>query len=160
MRHEPIDIGALLDRFRAGRRRFEGLLATIPLPRQIDTPPERGGGARDLVARFAGWLDDANDRIPRLLAGAPCVEYDVAAFEAAAAQRAAEWTLQQVLGAFRRAADRFDVMIAESDPGELAESPEVVAWLSAVAGRLMDAHMDGLERLAARSSGDVEAGAI
>jgi len=52
------------------------------------------------------------------------------------------------------------VMIAESDPGELAESPEVVAWLSTVAGRLMDAHIDDLERLATRSSGDVEAGAI
>jgi len=152
MQINPSDIGALLDRFRADRSRLEGLLAAIPPSRQLDAPHgERS--ARNLVAQLAAWLNEANDRIPRLLAGAPSVEYDVAAFDAAAAERVADWTPRQALGAFRRAADRFDVMIAESDPGELIESDEVVAWLRAAAGCLMDAHIAGLERLVARRSG-------
>jgi hypothetical protein len=95
-------------------------------------------------------LDEANDRIPRLLAGAPSVGYDVDAFNAAAVERAAGWTPQQAFGAFRRAADRYEAIVGESDPADLAENDDVMRWLRSVATTLIDEHFDEIERIASR----------
>jgi hypothetical protein len=127
-------------------------------PRHLCRPGKRG--ARDLLARVAAWLNEANDRIPRLLAGAPSVTYDRGAFDAEAAAHAAGWTPEQIFGAFRRAADRYDAIIAESSAEELADSDVVMRWLRTVADTLMNDHFDDLDRLASGRSpidGDAQA---
>ena len=138
----------LLDAFRAGRREFTRRYAAIrPEHRMTATAPD-AWSARDLIAHAAAWIGEANDRIPRLLAGAPSVEYDVDAFNAAAVARAAAWTPDQALAAFRRAADRFEAIVAETDAAEIADSEDAMAWLESIALRVMDEHFADLDRLA------------
>ena len=148
------EVGSLLDQFRESRRAFESRLRAVPFELHDRIPPGEAWGLRDLVAHAAAWLEEANDRIPRLLAGAPSLAYDVDAFNAAAVERAADWTAQQALGAFRRAADRYDVIVSESDPADLAESDEVMRWLRSVGSALMNEHFGEIERIAARLAAD------
>ena len=148
----PSDVPALLDEFRASRREFLARLRSIP-PERRDVPPAPGAwSARDLVAHAAAWLEEADDRIPRLLAGAPSVSYDRDAFNAAAIARAAGWTCEQALTLFRRAADRFEAIVSDSDAEELADIEDVMAWLRNVAHTLMNEHFDQLDRLATPAS--------
>jgi hypothetical protein len=143
------DVQLLLERFRSSRRAFVGRLDRIaPQSRPGAEWPE-AWSAREIVVSVAVWLDVANDRIPRLMAGAPEVEYDRGAFKEAALARAEGWSYEQVLGAFRRAADRFDMMIAESNADELASEPPVMRWIECVAGTLMEQHAAELDRLSA-----------
>ena len=137
----------LLAEFRANRQEFQRRLLSLPFERFAMPPGPGVWSAHDLVAAIAAWLDEANDRIPRLLAGAPAMTYDVHAFNAAAVARAQDWTPEQTLGAFRRAADRFEAIVADTDPGEIAESPEAVAWLTAMARTAMCDHFADIDRL-------------
>jgi len=154
MSDEPTgtDVQRLLEEFRASRDEFQRRLARIPFERWTLTPAAGGWCTRDLVAHVAAWLDEANDRIPRLMLGVPGAVYDVDAFNAAAVERAGDWSPQQTLGAFRRAADRYETIVAESDAADLTDSEDVIAWLRGVAGGLMNEHFDDLDRLAAAAS--------
>jgi hypothetical protein len=143
------DVQLLLEQFRSSRREFVGRLDRIaPHGRPAATLPG-AWSAREIVVCVAAWLDEANDRIPRLIAGAPEVEYDRDAFKDAALVRAEGWSYEQALGNFRRAADRFDMMIAESNADELASEPPVMRWIEFVAGTLMEKHAAELDRLSA-----------
>lgn len=143
------DVTAYLEEFRASRRELMRRLAAIPVE-QRDVPPDAGAwSARDLLAHIAAWIDEANDRIPRLMAGASSNEYDVDAYNAAAVARAAAWTPDQALGAFRRAADRFEAIVAESDPAELLDSDDVMLWLRSIAGAVINEHFGDFDRLGA-----------
>lgn len=137
-----------LERFRANRREFTRLVGLIPSERRLAPAASGEWSARDVVAHVAAWIDEANDRIPRLLAGAPPAVYDVDAFNAAAVARATGWTPDQAMGAFRRAADRFEAIIGESDAEEIAGCPDAVAWLRGLADRVMTEHFADLTRLA------------
>jgi hypothetical protein len=159
-RHKLADtneVGRLLVQFRESRREFERRVRAVPFERQTWVPPGEAWSVRDLTAQVAAWLAEANDRIPRLLAGAPSVPYDVDEFNRVAVARAASWTAEQTFGAFRRVADRFDVIVGESDPADIAESDDAMQWLRGVAGALMSEHVADLDRLAAAlSAGDAE----
>ena len=140
--------------FRASRREFLARLQRIPPARRDVALAPGEGSSRDLVAHIAAWLEEADDRIPRLLAGAPSVTYDLDTFNAATVSRAAGWTCDQALTFFRRAADRYEAIISDSDADELAENEDVVAWLHSLARRLMNDHFDDLDRLAAAPGDD------
>jgi hypothetical protein len=142
----PDDVPALLERFRANRREFTARLDRIAPERRTSAPSPDAHNAHAIVVLVAAWLDEAIDRIPRLMAGAPETEYDRTAFETAALSRAEPWTYDQANGAFRRAADRFDVMIAESSAAELTSEPPVICWLTFVAGDLIERHIGDLDR--------------
>ncbi len=145
----PDDVPTLLERFRANRRDLTARLDQIAPERRTSAPSPNAHSAHATVVLVAAWLDEANDRIPRLMAGAPETEYDRTAFETAALARAESWTYDQAYGAFRRAADRFDVMIAESSAAELASEPPVICWLVFVAGDLTEQHTGDLDRVLA-----------
>ncbi|MGH2588123.1 MAG: DinB family protein [Dehalococcoidia bacterium] len=142
----------LVEAFRASRREFQRRLDRIPFERWMLTPSGGGWCTRDLVAHVAAWLDEANDRIPRLMLGVSGVQYDVDAFNAVSVERAGDWSPQQTLGAFRRAADRYETIVGESDPDDLVDSEDVLAWLRSMAGVLMNEHLGDLDRLAAVTS--------
>ncbi len=146
MTNVPDDVHTLLERFRANRRDLTARLDQIAPERRTSAPSPDAHSAHTIVVLIAAWLDEANDRIPRLMAGAPETEYDRTAFETAALARAESWTYDQAYGAFRRAADRFDVMIAESSALELASEPPVICWLTFVAGDLIERHIGDLDR--------------
>jgi hypothetical protein len=135
-------VNALLETFRTGRRDFQQRLLLLPPDRRPSPPDPDDWSARDLFALGAAWLDEANDRIPRLLAGAPPVSYDVDAFNRAAVARAQGWSADQALGAFRRAADRFEAIVESSDPDDIAEVPAVIAWLTAMTAAVMGGRFD------------------
>jgi hypothetical protein len=142
------EVRQLLDEFRANRREFVRRL--LPLPPEVRTEPLTGGwSARDLIAHIAAWLDEANDRIPRLLAGAPSRPYDVNAFNAAAVARAQDWTAEQTLAAFRRAADRFEAIVGESDTADIADSEDALTWVRSAARDLMTEHYAEIDALVA-----------
>lgn len=147
------DVSLLLERFRESRRAFRERLDRIPPDAHTRAAAPGEWSARELVIHVAAWLDEANDRIPRLMAGAPDMTFHSDAFNAAAIERAAGWSYEQALGAFRRAADRFEVIIAESNPEELAGEPSVMRWIESMASELMDEHAGDLERLIALSAG-------
>lgn len=142
------DVALLLDEFRENRRSFQQRLDRIAPECRSLPPASNAWSARDLVIHVAAWLEEANDRIPRLMAGAPEVDYDSDAFNAAAVARAEGWTHEQAVGAFRRGADRFEMIIAESNPAELAEEPSVMRWIESMARELMDEHARDLDQLA------------
>lgn len=144
------DIAALLDEYRAARRAFQ--TAAQSVPHQVRLVPLDGGrSARDIVALVAAWLEEANDRIPRLLAGAPRVTYDVDAVNAAAVARASGWTYEQTLGAFRRTSDHFETIVAETDAADLLGSDDAMCWLRHAARALMTEHLGDLTPSAAGS---------
>jgi hypothetical protein len=148
------EVGPLLDEFRANRREFVRRL--LPLPPDARGEPLTGGwSARDLIAHIAAWLEEANDRIPRLMAGAPPRTYDVDAFNAAAIARARDWTAEQALAAFRRATDRFEAIVGESDAADIADSEDALGWLRHAARTLMNEHFADIDALieAARARG-------
>jgi hypothetical protein len=151
---ETDEVAALLDQFRTTRREFESRLRAVPIEQHTRVPPGEVWSVRDLAAHIAAWLAEANDRIPRLLAGAASVQYDVDAFNQASVARAATWTAEQAYGAFRREADRFDVFVAESDPADVADCEDAVQWLRHVAGTLMNEHVADLDRLSVLLSAD------
>jgi hypothetical protein len=151
---DTIEVGRLLAQFRETRREFERRLRDISFERQTRVPPGEAWSVRDLTAHAAAWLAEANDRIPRLLAGAPSVRYDVDDFNAAAVARASTWTAEQAYGAFRREADRFDVIVGESDPVDIVECYDAMAWLCGVAGSLMNERFADLDRLATALSAE------
>jgi len=141
------DVGHLLDQFRVSRREFTRRLMEVPAALR-GQPPELGAwSARDLLVHVAAWIDEANDRIPRLLAGAPSVGYDVDAFNAAAVARAAGWSWEQALGGFRRAADRFEAIVAESDPVDILASGDAMDWLRSIASAVMNEHFGDIDRI-------------
>src|SRR5262245_57218149 len=72
-----------------------------------------GDAIRDAFAVLAAWLAEANDCIPRLLAGAPPVENDTGAFAVRAMEEARSRDPVEVAGRFRRSADRYETMLAE-----------------------------------------------
>ena len=140
------EVGQLLEEFRANRREFVRRL--LPLSPEARTEPLTGGwSARDVIAHIAAWLDEANDRVPRLMAGAPSRTYDVDAFNAVAVERAADWTAEQTLGAFRRAADRFEAIIGESDAADIADSEDALAWPRSIARSLLTEHFADIDAL-------------
>ncbi|MGD9892207.1 MAG: DinB family protein [Dehalococcoidia bacterium] len=143
------DVARLLEQFRASRSAFVGRLDQIPLEDRGHAPAPGTWSAREIVIAVAAWLDEANDRIPRLLAGAPEVEYNRAAFNEAALDRAGEWSYEQARGALRRAADRYDMMIAESTAAEIAAEPPVMRWIACLAETLMEQHAAALDQLIA-----------
>lgn len=146
MTHDEVQL--LLEQFRSSRRAFVGRLDRIaPRARLVAVPG--AWSAREIVISAGAWLDEANDRIPRLLAGAPEVTYDRDAFYEAALTRAEGWSYEQAIGAFRRAADRYDMMIAESNPDELASEPPLMRWIACMAGPLLEQHTADLDRLIA-----------
>ena len=146
MSEAEAEVGQLLAEFRANRREFVRRL--LPLPPDARTEPLTGGwSARNLIAHIAAWLDEANDRVPRLMAGAPSRTYDVNAFNAAAVERASGWTAEQALGAFRRVADRFEAIIGESDAADIADSEDALAWLRSIAHTLLSEHFADIEAL-------------
>ena len=144
------DIGHLLEQFRISRREFTRRLMETPAALR-GQPPEPGAwSTRDLLAHVAAWIDEANDRIPRLIAGASSTGYDVDAFNAAAVARAANWSWEQALGAFRRAADRFEAIIAETEPDDILASEDALEWLRSIASVVMTEHLGVIDRLVAR----------
>jgi hypothetical protein len=145
------DIPLLLEQFRSSRRALLERLDRIPPEDRLHAPSPGAWSAREILILVAAWLDEANDRIPRLMAGAPEVEHDRDAFDAAALARTEEWSYEQALGAFRRAADRYDMMIAESSADELASEPPVMRWIECVARTLMEEHAADLDRMIAHS---------
>jgi len=142
------DVPALLDEFRAARRGLQRRYTLVPSERRTVPPAPGQWSARDILAHIAAWIEEANDRIPRLLAGAPSLAYDLDAFNAAAVARAAEWTGDQTLAAFRRAADRFEAIVGGTDAADIVDAEEALAWLRATAHDLMHEHFAELERLA------------
>lgn len=134
---DEAEVIALLDQFRAGRREFTRRLFAIPSEERVVSPAPGRWSARDFVAAIAAWLEEANDRVPRLLAGAPRRDYDVDRFNADAVARAAEWTPEMALAAFRRAADRFEAIIGETDAADIVESEDALAWLRGAVRMLM-----------------------
>jgi hypothetical protein len=50
------------------------------------------------------------------------------------------------MGAVSRAADRFDAIIADTDPDEIAASPEALAWLTAMARTAMREDFTDIDR--------------
>ena len=147
---DPEQVIQLLDEFRASRREFVRRLLPLP-PDRRTTPPAPGEwSARDLIAHVAAWIERANDHIPRLLLGwTPGEQIDVDTFNAEAVASASGWTAEQALAAFRRAADRFEAIVGETDPCDIADSDEAVALLASIASELMNEHFDDIDRLVA-----------
>jgi hypothetical protein len=131
------DLADLLAAFRAEKRRILelGLAAT------------HGPAARDAVVVMAAWLDEVNERIPSLLAGAPPVDYDRNAFADAALERGRQLDIAGALHRFRRAADRYETMAAELSPEEIAHEPDVrlLVELAAAFACSCRVQMDGVE---------------
>jgi hypothetical protein len=144
--HET-EVAILLDEFRRARREFIKRACTVPTERWLTALPG-AWSTRDVVVHAAAWIDEANDGIPRLMAGAPPRDYDVDAFNAQAIARAAEWTPEQALGAFRRAADRFEAIVGESDASDIADCDDAMQWLRSIARTALSEHFDELSRLA------------
>jgi hypothetical protein len=145
-------VSRLLERFRESRRAFQGRLDRIPPEARTRAPAPGEWSARETAIHVAAWLEEANDRIPRLVAGAPEVAYDSDAFNAAAIARAEGWSYEQALAAFRRAADRFEAIVSESSAAELADEPPAMRWIESMAGQVMEEHAGDLERLIALTS--------
>ena len=145
---DEAEVSSQLAEFRSARREFTEQARAVPSERwSIALPGE--WNTRDIVVHAAAWIDEANDRIPRLMAGAPPRDYDVDAFNAQAVTRAAEWSPEQALGALRRAADRFEAIIGESDASDIAGCDGAMQWLRNIARTALTAHFDDLNRLAA-----------
>jgi hypothetical protein len=131
-------VADLLDRFRGQRRAFEQKLHRLPKDAWSARPPDGGRSPRDMLIVMRAWIDEANEWIPRLMAGAVEPARDPQTFNTEAFARTRDWTVDQAAGAFRRAADRFDTMIAESNARELAEEPAVMRWIELIANDLMN----------------------
>jgi len=144
------EVPSLLQAFRDNRAEFQRLVTAAST--RTATASTGAWGVREIVIHMAAWLDEATDRIPRIMAGAPSVGYAIDDFNAEALAHAQHWNLDQALGAFRRAADRFDVMIAESVAEELADEPDVRRWLATLAGTSMNDHFADLARLGSSHS--------
>ncbi len=141
------EVTNLLEQFRASRHELMRRLSAVPVELRAMPPAPGSWSACDLLTHIAAWIDEANDRIPRLMAGATSTPYAVDAFNAAAVARAVEWTPDQTLGAFRRAADRFETIVAETDPADLLDSDDVMLWLRSIAGTVMNEHFADFDRL-------------
>ena len=140
------DVQTLLAEFRAARRELESRLYGVDADRM--TAPLMAGAwsAREVVIHIAAWLTEAAERIPALRAGSPPRNYDADAFNAAALRAAAAWSPVQALGAFKRAADRFETIAAELTDETLNEEPDVRAWLESAARVMITEHLDDLTR--------------
>jgi hypothetical protein len=148
------NVTALVQDFSVRRRTFEQSLAALPDQAWHGDRDPDAWSALDLVAHVAAWLDEANDRLPRALIGGPAARYDVDAFNAGAVERAraAGWTRARALGAFRRAADRFETIIADLDPAEVADSDQAMRWLHATRDHFAE-HAADLDRLVRSEAG-------
>lgn len=146
---DEAEVSALLDQFRVNRREFVRRLLPIPPERRLIAPRPGQWNARDLVAHLAAWIEEANDRVPRLLAGAPSQTYDLEAFNAAAAARAQAWTPEMALAALRRAGDRFEAIISETDAADIADCEDAMDWLRGPAGAHIVAHFADIDQLVA-----------
>ena len=134
----------LLTEFRAARRAFESRLRGLS-PEQMTAPHAPGEWSpREVVVHIAAWLGEAGERIPAVMAGAPSKDYDVDAFNAAAIRAAVGWSPEQVLGAYKRAADRFEAIAAELSDDDLHEEPDVRAWLESAARVMITEHLAAL----------------
>jgi len=140
----------LMTEFRATRRRFEALVRSLDEEAMATSLAPGQWRPRDVVVQIAAWLAEAGERIPALQAGAPCREYNVEAFNAYAVAIAADWTPEQALGAYQRAADRFETLAAELDDHALDQEPGVRAWLEAAARVLIAGRLATFEQAAQR----------
>ena len=135
-----------LAEFRAQRREFEARLRALD-ERRWTAPLEPGGwSAREVVIHIAAWLAEACERIPALLAGAAPRDYDVDSFNATAVRAAEGRTAAQVLGAYKRAADRFETIAADLRDGTLDEEPDARAWLHSAARAMIREHIPDIDR--------------
>ena len=154
-----VSAAGLLDEFRAARRALELHLRALS-PEQWQTPLAGGSGrlvpgawtAREVVIHIAAWLAEAGERIPALCAGSPPRDYDVDSFNAAAIGAAEGWSPAQALGAYKRAADRFEVLAADLTDDILDEEPDVRAWLESAARVMITQHLEDLASLRSRPS--------
>ncbi len=142
---QATDRQQLLTEFGAVRREFEARLRALA-PDRLALPPRAGEwGPREIVVHVAAWLFEAGERIPAIMAGSAPKRYDVDAFNAAAIRAAAGWSVEQALGAYMRAADRFAAIAADLSDDDLDEEPDVRAWLEPAARRLISEHLRDLE---------------
>lgn len=142
------EVGRRLEEFRANRHEFVRRL--LPIPPERRTVPTAPGewSAREYIAHATAWVERGNDRIPRLMAGAPPeAPIDQDAFNARAVVRVGEWTAEQALAALNRAADRYEAIVGESDPEDLADSEDVMGWLRNLPTHFAGHYVD-LERFA------------
>lgn len=145
------EVGQRLAEFRANRREFVRRLLPIPPERRTVPPAPGEWSAREYIAHAAAWIERGNDRIPRLMAGAPSeAPIDQDAFNAAAVERAQDWTAEQALAALNRAADRYEAIVGESDPVDLADSEDVMGWLKNLPNHFAN-HYEDIDRLVACS---------
>ena len=145
---QTTDVQTLLAEFRAARRELESRLRGLDTNRMTAPLTPGGWGTREVVIHIAAWLNEAAERSPALLAGSPPRTYDPDAFNAAALRAVAAWSPVQALGAFKRAADRFETIAAELTDETLNEEPDVRAWLESAARVLITEHLDDFRHAA------------
>ncbi len=140
-------VGELLAEFRDARRRFEALMRGVDEQRMTAPLAPGGWSAREVVIHIAAWLAEGCERVPALMAGAPSRDYDPDAFNAAALKAAAGLSPAGALGAYKRAADRFETIAADLRDDDLDEEPDVRAWLENAARVLITEHLEELSTL-------------
>ena len=141
------DVQSLVQTFL--HQRSVALASTRALLAEADTAaPTKATAAAEALTVAAAWLREASERIPALMAGAPARTYDCPGFTAAAIAADSGRPLDQALGGFLRAADRFAAIAADLKDEALEEEPDVHAWLVAIVDTLIPRCLAQLEQTA------------